>query len=378
MAGELEVEFNPQGTLAERMRAGGAGIAGFFTRTGVGTVDGRRQGDAGLRRRDVRPGERHRRRSLPGEGVEGRPLRKPGLSQDRPELQPDGGDLRPGERRGGRGHIVEIGELDPDNIHTPGIFVDRIVLSTPEKRIEQRTVRCSPRRRPTPALIGPASRVPAGAGTTAGVGLDARPAQTGARRPNCRSAAINSLRVRSSLPTAGLTEVRRGGTETHDPTSDCPSPPRGRHRPLADRPDGRSCECPVRRPKRLRRGVPARFPPSRHDHLQPVPRARGLAAAHRRDPSRGLQRLVPHRRRWRPRADEGHEGPDRLQRPAGHGGRDASDRGLDDREGPARDGHVGERQEPAQRPPEAALAALRAGDAAREVPPPRASSPARA
>ena len=63
LAGELEIEFNPQGTLAERIRAGGAGIPAFFTRTGVGTDDRRGQGSARVRRRALRHGARHRRRS---------------------------------------------------------------------------------------------------------------------------------------------------------------------------------------------------------------------------------------------------------------------------------------------------------------------------
>jgi 3-oxoacid CoA-transferase subunit A len=72
LSGELEIEFNPQGTLAERMRAGGAGIPGFYTKTGVGTGHRRGQGAQGFRRRDLHHGEGHLRRSFHREGVEGR------------------------------------------------------------------------------------------------------------------------------------------------------------------------------------------------------------------------------------------------------------------------------------------------------------------
>lgn len=72
LSGELEIEFNPQGTLAERMRAGGAGIPGFYTKTGVGTVIADGKELEGFRRRDLRAGTRHRRRSGYREGLEGR------------------------------------------------------------------------------------------------------------------------------------------------------------------------------------------------------------------------------------------------------------------------------------------------------------------
>ncbi len=72
LSGELEIEFNPQGTLAERMRAGGCGIPGFYTKTGVGTVSGRGQGTQGLQRPDVYPGRRHLRRSFHRQSLESR------------------------------------------------------------------------------------------------------------------------------------------------------------------------------------------------------------------------------------------------------------------------------------------------------------------
>ncbi len=86
LSGELELEFNPQGTLAERCRAGGAGIAGFYTKTGVGHLGGRGQGNEGFQRRDLRARDRAGGRSLLGEGVEGRRRGQPHLPQDRAQL----------------------------------------------------------------------------------------------------------------------------------------------------------------------------------------------------------------------------------------------------------------------------------------------------
>jgi 3-oxoacid CoA-transferase subunit A len=140
MSGELELEFNPQGTLAERMRAGGAGIAGFFTKTGVGTV--------------VAEGKDHR--EFDGETyVLERGIRAD-LSLVKAWRADTSGNLvyrktarnfNPMVAMCGRTCVAEVeeivptGELDPDQIHTPGIFVDRIVQTRSEKRIEQRTVR---------------------------------------------------------------------------------------------------------------------------------------------------------------------------------------------------------------------------------------------
>ena len=142
LAGEVEVEFNPQGTLAERIRAGGAGIPAFFTKTGVGTLiaEGKElrefDGETYVMERGIvgRPRDR--------QGLEGRSRGQPRLPQDRAQLQPDGGDGRQG-RAWPRSSIWSAnGEIDPDHIHTPGIFVDRIIQGADyEKRIEQRTVR---------------------------------------------------------------------------------------------------------------------------------------------------------------------------------------------------------------------------------------------
>jgi 3-oxoacid CoA-transferase subunit A len=140
LAGELDLEFNPQGTLAERIRAGGAGIAGFYTKTGVGTVvaDGKPLMDFG--------GETY--------------VLETGLKADLSIVKAWKGDregnlvfrktarnFNPMMATAGKAcvaeveEIVEVGALDPDQIHTPGIYVDRIVKATFEKRIEQRTVR---------------------------------------------------------------------------------------------------------------------------------------------------------------------------------------------------------------------------------------------
>jgi len=141
LAGELELEFNPQGTLAERIRAGGAGIFGFYTRTGAGT--------------------------LVAEGKESRVVNgdtyilETGLTADLSIVKAWKGDtegnliyrktarnFNPMMASAGRITIAEVeelvepGTLDPDQIHTPGIFVQRIVKGTDYvKRIEQRTVR---------------------------------------------------------------------------------------------------------------------------------------------------------------------------------------------------------------------------------------------
>lgn len=141
LKGELEVEFCPQGTLAERMRAGGAGIPGFYTRTGIGTV--------------VAEGKEHK----DFDGVTY--ILERGIHADLALVKAWKADTHGNliYRRTARNFnpdaatcgkvtvaeaeiIVEPGELDPDEIHTPGIFVHRVVHhATPVKRIEKRTVR---------------------------------------------------------------------------------------------------------------------------------------------------------------------------------------------------------------------------------------------
>ena len=140
LGGELELEFNPQGTLAERMRAGGAGIPGFYTKTGVGTV--------------IAEGKEHK--EFDGETY----ILETGLKTDLAIIKAwksdETGNLiyrktsrnfNPAAATCGKICVAEVeeivpsGELNPDLIHTPGIYVHRIVQGTHEKRIEQRTVR---------------------------------------------------------------------------------------------------------------------------------------------------------------------------------------------------------------------------------------------
>lgn len=140
LAGELALEFTPQGTLAEKLRAGGAGIPAFFTKTGVGTVvaDGKE-----VREFD---GEQYvMERSL----VADISLVKAWKADPTGNLiyRKTARNFNPNVAMAGKVTIVEVeqlvatGELDPDSIHTPGIFVHRIVVNAhPEKRIEQRTV----------------------------------------------------------------------------------------------------------------------------------------------------------------------------------------------------------------------------------------------
>ena len=140
LSGELELEFNPQGTLAERIRAGGAGIPAFFTRTGVGTViaDGKE-----IREFD---GEQYvMERGLKADlsivkawkaDREGNLIYRKTARNFNP-MMASAGEACIAEVE----EIVEIGALDPDQIHTPGIFVDRIVQGTFEKRIERETTR---------------------------------------------------------------------------------------------------------------------------------------------------------------------------------------------------------------------------------------------
>lgn len=143
LSGELEVEFCPQGTLAERLRAGGAGIPGFYTRTGIGTV--------------IAEGKEHKE----FDGVVY--VLERGIQADVALVKAWKADLHGNliYRRTARNFnpnaatcgkltiaeaeiVVEPGELDPDAIHTPGIFVHRLVHNPhPEKRIEKRTVRDS-------------------------------------------------------------------------------------------------------------------------------------------------------------------------------------------------------------------------------------------
>jgi len=142
LSGELELEFNPQGTLAERMRAGGAGIPGFYTPTGVGTViaegkevktfDGR---DYILERGIVADLAivKAWRADTTGNAV----FRKTARNFNVPAAMCGKVCVMEVEE------IVEPGQLDPDTIHLPGIYVHRLIQGSHEKRIEQRTVRAA-------------------------------------------------------------------------------------------------------------------------------------------------------------------------------------------------------------------------------------------
>lgn len=138
--GEIELEFNPQGTMSERIRAGGAGIPGFYTKTGVGTL--------------IAEGKEHK--DFDGETF----ILETGLVADlaliRAEMADEEGNLiyrktarnfNPMMATAGKITVVEVeeivpnGTLDPDHIHTPGVFVQRIVKSTKPKQIEFTTNR---------------------------------------------------------------------------------------------------------------------------------------------------------------------------------------------------------------------------------------------
>ncbi|WP_323786206.1 CoA transferase subunit A [Thalassovita sp.] len=140
LSGELELEFNPQGTLAERMRAGGAGIPGFYTKTGVGTV--------------IAEGKEHK--DFNGETY----ILEEGIFADLAIVKAWKADttgnlvfrktarnFNPPAAMCGKVCVVEVeeivepGELDPDKIHLPGVYVHRIIKGEHEKRIEQRTTR---------------------------------------------------------------------------------------------------------------------------------------------------------------------------------------------------------------------------------------------
>ncbi|MBI1253201.1 MAG: 3-oxoacid CoA-transferase subunit A [Hyphomonas sp.] len=140
LSGELELEFNPQGTLAERCRAGGAGIPGFYTKTGVGTI--------------IADGKEHR--EFNGETY----ILETGLVADLSIVKAEKADTQgnlifnktarnfnPPMAMAGKVTVAEVeeivpaGDLDPDHVHLPGVFVQRIIKGSFEKRIEQRTVR---------------------------------------------------------------------------------------------------------------------------------------------------------------------------------------------------------------------------------------------
>ncbi|MEP3330270.1 CoA transferase subunit A [Sedimentitalea sp.] len=146
LSGELELEFNPQGTLAERMRSGGCGIPGFYTKTGVGTV--------------IADGKEHKDFPTGENGAPETYIMEEGIFADLAIVKAwkadETGNLvfrktarnfNPPAAMCGKTCVVEVeeivptGSLDPDSIHLPGIYVHRLIQGDHEKRIEQRTVR---------------------------------------------------------------------------------------------------------------------------------------------------------------------------------------------------------------------------------------------
>jgi 3-oxoacid CoA-transferase A subunit len=140
LAGELEVEFCPQGTLAERMRAGGAGIPAFFTPAGFGTVvaEGKETREFGGKMYVMERGIVGDYSLVAAQKADryGNLVYRKSARNFNP-MAATAGKICIAEVE----ELVELGELDPDCIHTPGIFVHRLVVAKREKRIEQRTVR---------------------------------------------------------------------------------------------------------------------------------------------------------------------------------------------------------------------------------------------
>jgi 3-oxoacid CoA-transferase A subunit len=140
LAGELEVEFCPQGTLAERMRAGGAGIPAFFTPAGFGTVvaEGKETREFGGKMYVMERGIVGDYSLVAAQKADryGNLVYRKSARNFNP-MATTAGKICIAEVE----ELVELGELDPDCIHTPGIFVHRLVVAKREKRIEQRTVR---------------------------------------------------------------------------------------------------------------------------------------------------------------------------------------------------------------------------------------------
>ncbi len=166
--GDLEVEFNPQGTMAERIRAGGAGIPAFYTATGAGTI----VADGKETREFLRPADGKCGATIPGKGYGGRPGSAPQSGSPREYVLETGlyadlalvkahkadpfGNLiynktarnfNPMMATAAAFVIAEVdelvghGEIGPDAVHTPGNYIDRVVKTVSEKRIEQRTTR---------------------------------------------------------------------------------------------------------------------------------------------------------------------------------------------------------------------------------------------
>jgi len=157
LAGELELEFTPQGTLAEKLRAGGAGIPAFFTRTGVGTV----------------VADCKELRDFDGHSYVMEPSLVPDVSLVKAWRADTSGNLQfrltarnfnPAVAMAGKVTVVEVeeivplGAIAPDEVHLPGIYCHRLVLNAhPEKRIEKRTVNATPTATPTASASASAS-----------------------------------------------------------------------------------------------------------------------------------------------------------------------------------------------------------------------------
>jgi 3-oxoacid CoA-transferase subunit A len=163
LKGDLEVEFNPQGTLAERIRAGGAGIPAFFTATGVGTPVAQGKDLRSFFRPSDDTRHHNRASSAPGAAPAAAArdyVMETGLFADLALVKAHTADdfanlvyrktarnFNPMMATAARFVIAEVEELvplgtiDPDRVHTPGSYIDRVVRATPQKRIEQRTVR---------------------------------------------------------------------------------------------------------------------------------------------------------------------------------------------------------------------------------------------
>ncbi len=141
LAGELELEFNPQGTLAERIRAGGAGIPAFYTKTGYGTViaEGKETKEFGGEMYVMETGlvaDLSIVKAWKGDKSGNLIYRK--TARNFNPMMATAGKVCVAEVE----HLVEVGELEPDQIHTPSIFVNRIIQGSHyEKRIERRTTR---------------------------------------------------------------------------------------------------------------------------------------------------------------------------------------------------------------------------------------------
>ncbi len=142
LSGELELEFNPQGTLAERMRAGGCGVPGFYTRTGVGTViaDGKEHkdfdGETYILERSI-VADLSIVKAWKADETGNAIFRKTARNFNPPAAMCGRVCVMEVEE------IVPVGSLDPDHIHLPGIYVHRLIQGQHEKRIEQRTNRAA-------------------------------------------------------------------------------------------------------------------------------------------------------------------------------------------------------------------------------------------